>query len=579
MPASYQSLGLSASDEQLLASPYLTRQLIAYIGNKRKLLPLLLRIFRRLEERGRIRSFADPFCGSTAVARLGRALGYEVLAGDVEEYARVLGSAYLTVSSGDAEELFADFGGLRQLLGRLNCLGGEPVEPYVSRHYAPDLTGNADYRRERLFYTRENALFIDRVREEIERIFPEQETPGGRRKAKDLLLALLIYEAATHVNTSGVFKACHKGFGGHGRDALKRITEAMRLDEPCLIGGVPEGRVEKADAARLMTGRTADLCYLDPPYNCHQYGSNYHLLNTIARWDKPPVNDALNDSGVLKEKAGIRRDWVETRSLFCYSQSAPAALREVLEAVDARWIVLSYNSEGIIPFAELYELLCEYGSVEIETWDYTTYRGGRQSISRKTHNHEFQLVLTSGERPGADQHRRFERFMREQRLLALLREPYVPERLQAEFPAADLEGRALLLFPESESPGVDGWPVDRFHRFRGDCGRDALAAYGDEELEECCSRLSRAVCADRREEFAVLFRFLEAAAANGSRRTSDQRRILAVLRKFAHRKYADEFSEDYRRLRGLVEQHPGGFPVLEKQLPELEELVRRRFNG
>jgi adenine-specific DNA-methyltransferase len=579
MPASYQALRLSASDEQLLASPYLTRQLIAYIGNKRRLLPLLLRIFRRLEQRRPIRTFTDPFSGSGAVARLGRALGWQVLAGDIEEYARVLGSAYLSIAPSDAEELFGSHGGLTALIDHLNTLSGEPQEPYISRHYAPASLKEADYRRERLFYTPANARFVDRVREEIERIYPEAQAAASsvQRRAKDLLLALLIYEAATHVNTSGVFKACHKGFGGHGGDALTRITEAMQLEYPVLSEGDAGCRAEKDDAARMLSGRPADLCYLDPPYNCHQYGSNYHLLNTIALWDKPAVNNARRPSGELAAKAAIRPDWTATRSTFCSRGSAPESLREVLEAADARWLVLSYNSEGIIPFAELYELLSEYGAVEIETWDYTTYRGGRQSISRKTHNQEFQLLLTRGEEPGRDQRRRFERFLREQRLLALLREPYVPERLAEEFPPACRGRGAVQLFPRDGSVPGEGWPTDRWYRFTGEYAREDLGAYTTEELAECCRRLERAVCGDRREEFQVLYGFLLQEGRES--RQKDQRRILKVLRKFAHRKYAEAFEKEIGRLRELAAARPGSYPVLEKGLPELEELAHRRFAG
>ncbi len=605
MTASYQAQGLSASDEELLASPYLTRQLIAYIGNKRKLLPLLLRIFRRLEERGPLRSILDPFSGSGAVSRLGRGIGCSVYAGDVEEYARVLGSAYLTNTPEEVEALFDDYGGLSVLLDHFNRLDGEPQNAYISRHYAPAATKGADYRSERLFYTRENALFIDRVREEIERLFPEARAAvsGECRRAKDLLLALLIYEAATHVNTSGVFKACHKGFGGHGRDALRRITEAMQLEYPHLIEGGCGCVAERAEAAHFLRRYSADLCYLDPPYTIHQYGSNYHLLNTIALWDKPPVNNAVNEAGELKEKAGIRRDWTDTRSPFCSRQSAPKALREVLEAADARWILLSYNSEGIIPFSELYELLSEYGAVEIETQDYTVYRGGRQSISRKTYNQEFQLLLTRGAEPGHDQHRRFERFLREQRLLALLREPFVPERLAAEFPAEEGAPHILYLFPSEvpsssevseecsqgpQGPQGQGWPTDRLLRFSRGYSRADLAAYSTEALEECCRKLGRAACTDRREEFRVLFELLQAAGKRGGgertggRRDTlrkDERRIMAVLRKFAHRKYAEEFDAECRRLRKLMSKHPGVYAHIEKELPELEELARRRFSG
>ena len=76
----------------------------------------------------------------------------------------------------------------------------------------------------------------------------------------------------------------------------------------------------------FLAGRSADICYLDPPYAVHQYGSNYFMLNTIARWDRPPVSEERGPDGRLRQKAGIRADWKRTRSAFCYRDTAAAAL-------------------------------------------------------------------------------------------------------------------------------------------------------------------------------------------------------------------------------------------------------------
>src|SRR6056297_3116192 len=86
MPEWYQALSLSASDRAFVSTDYLTHQLIAYIGNKRRILGFLYRIFSRLQEKHPIHSFIDPFAGSGAVSRLARQMGYEVAANDWEDY-------------------------------------------------------------------------------------------------------------------------------------------------------------------------------------------------------------------------------------------------------------------------------------------------------------------------------------------------------------------------------------------------------------------------------------------------------------------------------------------------------------
>ena len=296
--------GLGAGPSRVVPE-YASTKLIAYLGNKRALLPFLLSVFGELDEEEPIARFLDPFAGSGAVSRLARSLGWKVMAGDAEEYSRAVNEAWLGVSADELPLLFAEEGGLVAVLEGLNRLhpeagDGEPrreARPYIAAHYAPASTLAADWRRERLFYTRENAVFLDRARCAIEDLRPIRGyMPRAYAAERALLLGLLVYEAATHANTSGVFKAYHKGFGGHGRDALGRILSPMSLEPPLLWGG-PPAEVARAEAAAFCSLRSADLCYLDPPYNQHQYGSNYHLLNTIALWDRPPVRDDRRRTG------------------------------------------------------------------------------------------------------------------------------------------------------------------------------------------------------------------------------------------------------------------------------------------
>jgi adenine-specific DNA-methyltransferase len=543
--------------------PYLQDQLIAYIGNKRALQPFLAGIFSRLVRPGAV--FLDPFAGSGAVSRLARWLGCRVLANDWEPYAYVLNFASLCVGSSEVEGLFR--GAARALLAELNSLGA-PRREYVARHYAPRSTAAADYRTERLFYTRENALAIDAMRERLEELYPGfQPADPEDRKRKYLLLASLLYGASTHVNTSGVFKACHKGFGGHGRDALGRILAPIHLRLPELLDGPPAeaGCQEAADFAR---GRPADLCYLDPPYNQHQYGSNYHLLNTIALWDRPAVSQERRADGSLRRKAGIREDWVRTRSAYCYRASAAAALAGLLEAVDARYLVLSYSTEGLVPFEELEALLEAQGELELYGSGYVKYRGGRQSISRQVHNVELALVLDRGRSGSAAQRERRRRVHLESRLGLLLRGAFQPQRLAEAFPvspagiAVHLGGAEVHL------------PMRRLHRF----APEALlvladAAFGTQELEELYRRLSDCACRDRAEELEVLVGELAGEDAD----LQAQRRALWLLRKLAHPKHRGRYEEYADLLARLAET--GRHEVLARGLEAVRRQAAARFAG
>ncbi len=583
-------------------SEYISSALMAYIGNKRTLLPFLGKVFLELDHRAPVLRFLDPFAGTGSVSRLARTLGWLVEANDIEPYSLVVNSCYLGVSADEAGDFFRDIGGIAYAFELLNSLHPQrenlpalrdPAPPYIALHYAPADTARADWRRERLFYTRENGVFLDRARQAVDELRPPRGTalrdrgPVSREeKERSLLLAPLIYEAATHANTSGVFKACHKGFGGHGRDALGRILAPMSLEPPTLWPG-PAARLGRGDAAAFCLGRSADLCYLDPPYNQHQYGSNYHLLNTLATWERPPVDEERSSDGSLRSKAGIPSSWKERRSRFCSRTGARAAFEELLAAVDARFIVLSYNSEGIVPVEELYDLLSDRADVSLRSVSYTTYRGGRQSASRRTGNSEILFVAERRERRGraagsggpgsggpgsggpgsGGRDRELARLVAETRLARVLAGPFVPGRLaglasgdgSVHFESAKgrfvLPTYRLLLIEEPRPPLSESLEVDEMREL-SDLLEPALALDNGEACDACALLLE-----------------------SGARDRRIQNLSLGWLRKLAHRKYADRFRELSERLGRCAEAAPAELSRLRTGLTELGSLYAARMAG
>lgn len=443
-------------------SRYLGEGLIAYLGNKRRLLPFISGELRRCAAELGIRPvpgargataplLLDPFCGSGAVSRLGRSLGFRLGSNDGEAYAALLARCRVVMDPEDLEAAFAEDGGAAAAFAALDAFasGADAVEavaalagaseerrrawlaaldaaglqePYIGRHYAPTTTEAADWRSERLFYSAENGHWLDRAREATARLFPaspleigadpedrSRRRSGGGAAAEELRIAdaaaafldAILYQAATRTNTSGVFKAFHRGFGGHGRDALSRILSPMAATPPALAYG-PPAEVAVGDAASFCASRPADLVYLDPPYNQHQYGSNYHMLTTMTLWDRPPVSESRRPDGYLLDRSGIRADWTRTRSEFCRRGGASTAFSGLLGSIDARVILLSYNDGGIVPLEELAELLSaragSRGRLRIVSKPYIAYRGGKQSAARLQRTRELLFVLeTRGE--------------------------------------------------------------------------------------------------------------------------------------------------------------------------------------
>jgi adenine-specific DNA-methyltransferase len=541
------------TDQPDLRHPYLTSQLIAYIGNKRALLRFLHEILREVEgcvaaesaRKGEV-TFLDPFAGSGAVSRLARTMGFSVAANDWEPYSFVINSCHLGLSPRLLADLFLSFGGMDGVLRELNSLPPpSESERYIARHYAPQATKTADWRTERLFYTTENALKIDAIRQRIEEMYPGDPANPADRARKAALVAPLLYEAATHTNTSGVFKACHRGFGGHGRDALTRIMAPISLEMPVLVESGAPSKVACEDAVKFLSARAADICYLDPPYAVHQYGSNYFMLNSIALWDQPSVSEERGPDGRLLKKAGIREDWVRTRSRFCYPSTALAALRDVVQAADCRYLVVSYSNEGLIGLEELCELLSETGKLSVRSTGYVKYPGGKQSLGRRTNNTELALIVDrrTGPRPAGAVASRTREVLREVAVSQLLGRAFDPECIRRSFSTVS-EGIIIETGGESHLLAMR-------HHWRFAPGARAPRFPNASEADRFIERLTECEVADVQEEIEILVRVI-GAEQEGAEKRRLVRVMLKLFNKLAHRKYAREFAEALAVLQRLA---------------------------
>jgi adenine-specific DNA-methyltransferase len=281
------------------------------------------------------------------------------------------------------------------------------------------------------------------------------------------------------------------------------------------------------------------------------------------------VSDELAPDGRLRFKAAIRRDWIATRSDFCVRSRAPAALRALLDAVDARRIVLSYSSDGIIPVDELRGILEAHGRVSVRSNGYVKYRGGRQSAAREARNTELVWIVVRGRSATPAGRAAVDARLARERLRLLLAASYAPPRVEAllggsgdacePLPGLTLAMPALHRFAE---PGP---ALERL---------SALAAAARQDVER---RLAAAACADRAEELAALAGILPALDDPAEARRSG-RRALQLLRKLAHRKYRTEFAAAAARLRRVAAGDPR-YGFLSGGVAGLERLLALREAG
>ena len=582
--------------------PYLSRQIIPYIGNKRRLLPQIHRAVLHVFPGGiRGKSFLDPFAGSGVVSRFAKYLGFEVFSNDWELYSYLSCFAFLKINLTDLEYMYAEWGGMDGMLEHMNSLPPVASEhEFIARYYSPKNDAQADYRRERLFYTRENGCTIDKIRNEIERLYPFPMTPPpvdgaypvctstndaetehglpdrGAYREKALLLALLIHGAATHTNTSGVFKAYHKGFGGFSGDALGRIMKPIVLRRPPLWDSNQPQHVFMLDAVLLpkhLGKQEFDIAYLDPPYNQHQYGSNYHLLNTIALWDGLSPGDRETGG-----KAGIRRDWVLTRSDYCYRDRAFEAFNALLGNLKARHIFISYSTEGIVPFDDLMKLCASCGKVKLFTDEYVKYRGGRQSIHRLNHNVEFVILIDTAAHTVKSDLEAIDERVTERKLNLQFRRSYVKARLQQHFTVDEVQERVGFELGD----GTLWIETQGFLRLEdtdlnGLIDQSGLTVSRKREAKErLLGALKQCQCIDRVEELQQVLLLV--------RERRDDRDLFAaripdILRKFAHKKYREIFMESLAAIRDLQQRNPELFNRVAYRIDDIEELAKKRFEG
>ena len=371
------STGASFNEAPLEDPAFLRNNLITYIGNKRALLSEIGEALQTVKERlGRSKlRILDIFSGSGVVSRFFKGHASWLGSNDFEDYAQVISECFLTNRSEIDESVLCEY------VRRLNeeVMDNDLPEGFIRELYAPE-DENSITKEDRVFYTVDNANRIDNYRRLLDEL-PE--------KYRTMLLAVLLSEASVHANTAGVFKGFYKDrktgrgrYGGSGSNALKRILGRIELCVPVLSRYECDYAVFKEDANQLA-GRVSDLdlVYIDPPYNQHPYGSNYFMLDLITEYRRPEM---------VSRVSGIPVDW--KRSCYNVRKKALPVLRELLESLDSRFLMISFNNEGFIGSNEMKKMLAELGEVDVASFSYNAFRGSRSFENRPVHVTE-QLFL------------------------------------------------------------------------------------------------------------------------------------------------------------------------------------------
>lgn len=339
-----------------------------YIGSKFSLLDFLIAsVNKTLEASGEERKpqemvFADLLAGTGAVGKAFYNEGYNVIANDIQYYSYVT-LRHILKNAGALDEKRCE-----ELVNRLNAQAMQ--EGFIYKNYSYGGTEGQEHRR--LYFSDVNAKRCDGMRTEIERLKVSGEI---NENEYFFLLASLVNSMDKYANTASVY-------GAYLKKLKKTAQRDMVLATLPLTEKKGECEVYNEDVLRLLDRVGGDILYLDPPYNSRQYCTNYHMLETIARYDEPTI----------KGKTGLR-DYSEQKSKFCSASEVENFFAEIIKHAKFKYIFLSYNNEGLMSFDRIEKIMRKYGKYKVYMKEYHRYKADSSRETKADNTVEYLHCL------------------------------------------------------------------------------------------------------------------------------------------------------------------------------------------
>ncbi len=283
--------------------------------------------------------FCDLFAGTGIIGRIFKPEVKSVISNDIEYYSYVLNRNYIE------NHIAFEY---QSLIEELNEIEG--VDGFIFTEYSENGTSGRQY------FSEYNGKKIDAVRLKIEEWKKNNQITENQYF---FLLASLLESADKVANTASVYGAFLKH--------IKKSAQKNMVIEPAIF--TPNDNSHKVfniDSNELIKKISGDILYLDPPYNTRQYGANYHLLNTIAKYDK----------FTPKGKTGLRS---YQKSSYCIRQSVKQSFEELIANAKFRYIFLSYNNEGLMNSQDIRAILSKYGRYDLTSTDYQRFRADKDT--------------------------------------------------------------------------------------------------------------------------------------------------------------------------------------------------------
>lgn len=337
-----------------------------YIGSKYSLLPFIDETIRKTTGLAD-GTICDLFAGTGAVGAYFKKEGWRVIANDLQHYSYVRNCALLLPNGPlSFNGLTSEVPGLKEVeadaravavCAYLNALPA--ANGFIYSNYT--LGGTKGQEFERLYFSDENGGRCDAIRQKLglwhkKKVVSEPEF--------DYLLACLLEAIDKVANTASVY-------GAYLKKLKASALKPLKMEPLPIIPSDKLCEVHCEDANTLIQHIEGNVLYLDPPYNSRQYSANYHMLETISRYDNPTI----------KGKTGLR-NYDSQKSAYSSRRQVAEAFRTLVEAARFDWIFLSYNNEGLLSPEDIETIMSGLGDYGVATKEYGRFRADRDSKER-----------------------------------------------------------------------------------------------------------------------------------------------------------------------------------------------------